>query len=74
MCVEHLLGVVDQVELVDRQDHVADAEQRDEEAVPPGLGEHSLAGVDQDDRQVRGRRAGDHVAGVLLVARACRPR
>ena len=66
--VEHLLGVVDEVHLVDRQHHVADAEQRHEEAVPPGLGEHPLAGVDQDHREVRGGRAGDHVAGVLLVA------
>jgi len=35
----------------------------------PRLGQHALAGVDQDDGQVRGRGAGDHVAGVLLVAR-----
>ena len=46
----------------------ADAEQRHEEAVPAGLGEHALAGVDEDHGDVGGRRAGDHVAGVLLVA------
>jgi hypothetical protein len=34
-----------------------------------GLGQHALAGVDQDDGQVGGRGGGDHVAGVLLVAR-----
>ena len=34
----------------------------------PGLGEHAVAGVDEDDRQLAGRRARDHVAGVLLVA------
>ena len=33
-----------------------------------GLGQEALAGVDQHDRQVRVRRAGRHVAGVLLVA------
>ena len=38
-----------------------------EEGVPAGLLEHALAGVDQDDRQVGGGGAGDHVAGVLDV-------
>ena len=67
--VEHLLGVVDEVELVDRHHDVADPEERHQEAVPAGLGEHALAGVDEDHRRVGGGRAGDHVAGVLLVAR-----
>ena len=43
--------------------------QRDEIAVASRLRQHALAGIDQDDGDVRGRRAGDHVAGVLLVAR-----
>ena len=64
-----LLGVVDQVELVDGQDDVADAEERDQVAVAPGLGQDPLAGVDQDHGQLGGRGAGDHVARVLLVAR-----
>ncbi|CRM93157.1 hypothetical protein [Pseudomonas sp. 22 E 5] len=33
-----------------------------------GLGLHAVAGVDEDDRQVTGRRASGHVAGVLLMA------
>ena len=33
------------------------------------LGQHALARVDQDDGEVGGRGAGDHVARVLLVAR-----
>ncbi len=66
--VEDLLRVVHEVELVDRQDDAADPEQADQEAVPPGLGEHSLAGVDEDHRGVGGGRARDHVARVLLVA------
>ena len=37
--------------------------------VTAGLGQHALAGVDQDDGHVGGGGAGDHVAGVLLVAR-----
>ena len=70
--VEDLLGVPDQVELVDRQDHVTDAQERDEEGVPPGLGHHAGAGVDEDERQLGRGRAGDHVAGVLLMPRRVR--
>ena len=43
--------------------------QMGEIAVAPGLGQHPLARVDQDHGEVGGRGAGDHVAGVLLVAR-----
>ena len=43
-------------------------QQRADEGVTPGLREHPLARVDQHDRQVGGRGAGDHVARVLLVA------
>ena len=50
-------------------DHTADAEERHDVAVPAGLGQHALPGIDQDHGQVGGRRAGDHVARVLLVAR-----
>ena len=64
-----LLRVVHEVHLVDREHDLLDAEQRHHVAVAPGLREHALACVDQDDRQVGGGRAGDHVAGVLLVPR-----
>jgi hypothetical protein len=47
---------------------VRDAEQRGQERVPPALFGDALAGVEQDQGDVRGRRAGDHVAGVLDVA------
>ena len=67
--VEALSVVVDQVHLVDRDDEVRDAQQRRDERMAPGLLEHALARVDQDDGQVGGRRAGDHVARVLHVAR-----
>src|SRR3954452_9007465 len=36
--------------------------------MPPGLPENTLARVDQENRKVRGRRAGHHVARVLLMA------
>ena len=67
--VERLLRVVHQVHLVDRQHDVTDAEQRDDVAVATRLREHALARVDQDHGDVRGRRARDHVARVLLVPR-----
>ncbi len=65
--LEALLGVVDQVHLVDRQHQVRDPQQRGEEGVPARLLQHALARVDQDDRQVGGGGAGHHVAGVLDV-------
>ncbi len=66
---EHLVGVADEVHLVDRDDDPLDPEQVHQVAVAAGLGEHALAGVDEDHGDVGGRGAGDHVAGVLLVAR-----
>ena len=64
-----LLRVIDDVHLVDGDDDVLDAQQRDDESVPLGLHQDAVAGVDQNDGQVGGRCAGRHVAGVLLVAR-----
>ena len=66
--LEALLVPVDEVHLVDAQHEVRDAEQRGQERVAPRLLEHALAGVDEDEREVGGRRAGDHVARVLDVA------
>ena len=59
----------DQVHLVDGQDEVGDAEQAGDRRVAPGLLEQPLAGVDQDDGEIGGRRAGHHVPRVLHVAR-----
>ena len=70
MCVEGRLVVADEVHLVDRQQHVADAQQRHDVAVPARLREQALARIDQHHGQVRGRCAGGHVARVLLVSRA----
>ena len=66
--VEGRLVVADEVHLVHREHDVADADELDEVAVAAGLREDALARVDQDDGEVGGRRAGDHVAGILLVA------
>ena len=60
--------VIDEVDLVDRQHDMPDAEQRDDQGVPARLRQQALAGIDQQDRQIRVRGAGRHVAGILLVA------
>ena len=64
-----LLRVIDEVHLVNRDDDVLDAQQVRDEGVAAGLFDHALAGIDQDDREVRGRGTGHHVAGVLDVPR-----
>ncbi len=67
--LEALLGPVDEVHLVDRDRNMANAQQVRDEAVPLGLGDDPVAGVHQDDGELARRGAGDHVAGVLLMAR-----
>ena len=68
-------GIVDrlvkthQIHLVDRHHEVPDAQQIRNERMPARLGQHAVAGVDQDDGQVRRGCAGRHVARILLVAR-----
>jgi hypothetical protein len=64
-----MVRVIDQVHLVDRQHDVRMPSSERDVAVAAGLRQHALARVDQDDREVGGGGAGDHVAGVLLVAR-----
>jgi hypothetical protein len=59
------LVVVDQVDLVDREDHVRDPEQARDGEVAPGLFQYAVPGVDQDDHDIGGGGAGDGVAGVL---------
>ena len=63
------MRIINQVELVDRQHDAANADERDQIAVASRLRQHTLARVDQDHGHVRGRRPGDHISGVLLVAR-----
>ena len=72
IALEHRLVVVDQVHLVDAHDDVRHAQQRREERVAPALLGDALAGVEQDQRDVGRRGAGDHVPGVLDVARGVR--
>ena len=66
--LEHRLVVADQVHLVDGHDDARHAEQRHDEGMPLRLRLDAELRVDEDDRQVRRRRAGGHVARVLHVA------
>ena len=59
-----------EIDLVDREDHVRHAQQRDDGEVTAGLLHDALAGVDENDDRVGRRRAGDHVARVLHVSGA----
>ena len=63
---------IDEVHLVDGDDHVANAEQRNDKAVTFGLSHHAVSGVDQNDGQVGGAGSGGHVASVLFVAGSVR--
>ena len=65
--LEHLLVEVDEIHLVDAHDDVPDAQERADERMALGLRQDSLARIDQHDRKVGGRGAGNHVSGVLLV-------
>jgi hypothetical protein len=67
--VERLLGVVDEVHLVHADHDVADTEQLRDRRVAARLLGHPVARVDEDQREVGRRRAGDHVARVLRVPR-----
>lgn len=67
--LEALLRPVDEVHLVHGENDMLNPQQRRQECVPAGLFQQAVAGVDEHDRQLRGRRARDHVAGVLDVPR-----
>jgi hypothetical protein len=66
--LEARLVVVDQIHFVDADHDVRNRQQAGDDAVAAALGQHAMAGIDEDDGQVGIGCAGDHVAGVLLVA------
>ena len=68
--VEPHLVEIDEIHLVDREHDVRNLEQRRDQGVAPRLLDHALPRVDQNHRDVGGRRTGDHVARVLDVARS----
>ena len=61
------LRPVDRVHLVDREHHLLDADQIADRGVAAGLALGAVAGIDQQDGDIGVRRAGRHVAGILLV-------
>ena len=56
---------VDEIHLVDADDHVGDAEEVREEGMATTLLDDAVTGIDEDHGQVRIRSPGDHVARVL---------
>ena len=64
-----LAVVADQIHLVDREHEIRNADEVREIAVASRLREHAFARIDENDGEIRGRCAGDHVARVLLVTR-----
>ena len=70
--LEPVLRPVDEVHLVDGDGHVRGAEDRDDVGVTACLLDDALPRVEQDHGDVGGRRARDHVARVLHVARRVR--
>src|SRR5699024_10446171 len=65
-----LFRSVDEVDLVDGDDDVADAQSGDDGEVPASLFGRAGAGVDENDDGIGGRGACDHVARVLHVSGA----
>ncbi len=67
--VKGLFAVADEIHFIDSHHQMFDAQQCGNKAVTTGLIQHTFTRVDQQNRQVAGRRAGGHVTGVLLVPR-----
>ncbi len=65
--LEPFLRPAHQVHFVHTQHEVGYPQESGQEGVPPRLFEHPFASIHQDQGKVGRRRAGHHVAGVLLV-------
>ena len=59
---------MNQVDFIDRHDHLTDAEQRADQGVPSSLHQDALARIDEDDGEFGPGRAGRHISGELLMA------
>ena len=64
------LGIVDRVDLVERDDQVRHVDLAGEQHVLARLRHRAVDGADDEDGAVHLRRAGDHVLDVVGVARA----
>ena len=65
--VETVLAPIDEIHLVHANNDVLDLQQASDERVAAGLLNHTVACIDQNNRQVCRGGAGDHVARVLDV-------
>src|SRR5205807_9363767 len=65
--LERILRPADEVHLVDGDDDMADAQQRDDERVAAGLGHDAVAGVDEDDGELAGDRKSTRLNSSHLV-------
>ena len=63
---------IDQVHLVDGNDHVSDAQHGGDDRMPACLLEHTLTCIDQNDDGISMTGSGDHVPGVLDMPRCIR--
>ena len=68
--IEAFFGEVHQVHFINGKHHMLDTQQRHKESVAACLRNDTRAGVYQNNRQVGGRAAGNHVARILFVSRS----
>ena len=69
---KHAFLIFNKVHLVNCREYVRYSQQRSDIGVTARLRQQALRSVDQNDRQIGGRRAGGHIPRVLLVARRVR--
>ena len=67
--VKTRFAIVHQVHLVDRHNDGLNAQQGGDKTVALGLCLHPIAGINQDNGHIRGRRTGRHITRVLLMSR-----
>ena len=65
---KHILGIVDQVDLIHTKNDGADTKESGDGEMLPGLVDHAVAGVDKQHHNLGGGNTGNRVAGILDVA------
>ena len=68
--IETFFGEVHQVHLIDGKHHMLDTQQRYKESMTARLRDDPRAGIYQNNRQISGRAAGNHVTRILFVSRS----
>ena len=67
--VKNILTEIDEVDLIDRQHHIANAEQTRDHRVPSRLRHQPFRRIDQDHGEIAVRCPGRHVARILFMPR-----